>query len=551
MFEAGFLKWRYFAIFFPIHAIIVLFLSAPANKVSTNFSKWLLVVVGSYLITAIPFALAMNFKWITDDGRREFIALVFIGMVRGFAILDIGLLLDLPQTKPYLLRPLNSAVNVPLWFMILRFLIGSRNEFKELFNELYVRNIKDRVSKVVPAKGKVQESEIAKIEARVLETLDPLRKNIENLAGAQMSIADLERERLIIQSFIEEKLRPLSHELWRQQKINPPKLHYIRNLFRVTFVTKSQFGYAIIPSFIFGVVGASTFESFAFAWRHSLLHLVIQVIVFLGYEFLYERVDSFRKYLNIFAVFLCIAIPYALDPFFLANYPSTSANSGAEIVAAGWFLLLSLTFSIAKSQTDFRKDLIASLLIDLEKSGSKENSNADLAAKYAKYLHGDIQSTLSSTQMQLQQASEQDDLKLGTTSIEKLASVLRRDHHDYVIGEAISPISKFQQIIDALDGIATISIDVEDGEFSDATLLKVAEVIEELVSNAIRHGGATTISAQIGTLHGDMHVTFQDNGAPKKSGKAGMGSSLVKNQALNLQSTSDLDGNRITFQMAQ
>ena len=190
-------------------------------------------------------------------------------------------------------------------------------------------------------------------------------------------------------------------------------------------------------------------------------------------------------------------------------------------------------------------------MIDLEKSGSKENSNADLAAKYAKYLHGDIQSTLSSTQMQLQQASEQDDLKLGTTSIEKLASVLRRDHHDYVIGEAISPISKFQQIIDAWDGIATISIDVEDGEFSDATLLKVAEVIEELVSNAIRHGGATTISAQIGTLHGDMHVTFQDNGAPKKSGKAGMGSSLVKNQALNLQSTSDLDGNRITFQMAQ
>jgi signal transduction histidine kinase len=384
-----------------------------------------------------------------------------------------------------------------------------------------------------------------------LETLDPLRKNIENLAGAQMSIADLERERLLIQSFIEEKLRPLSHELWRQQKINPPKLHYIRNLFRVTFVTKSQFGYAIIPSFIFGVVGASTFESFAFAWRHSLLHLVIQVIVFLGYEFLYERVDSFRKYLNISAVFLCIAIPYAVDPFFLANYPSTSANSAAEIVAAGWFLLLSLTFSIAKSQTDFRKDLIASLLIDLEKSSSKENSNADLAAKYAKYLHGDIQSTLSSTQMQLQQASEQDDLKLGTTSIEKLASVLRRDHHDYVIGEAISPISKFQQIIDAWDGIATISIDVEEGGFSDATLLKVAEVIEELVSNAIRHGGATTISAQIGTLHGDVHVTFQDNGTPKKSGKAGMGSSLVKNQALNLQATSDLDGNRITFQMAR
>lgn len=278
-----------------------------------------------------------------------------------------------------------------------------------------------------------------------------------------------------------------------------------------------------------------------------MLHLVIQVIVFLGYEFLYERVDSFRKYLNIFAVFLCVAIPYTVDPIFLANYPSTSANSGAEIVAAGWFLLLSLTFSIAKSQTDFRKDLIASLLIDLEKSSSKENSNADLAAKYAKYLHGDIQSTLSSTQMQLQQASEQDDLKLGTTSIEKLASVLRRDHHDYVIGEAISPISKFQQIIDAWDGIATISIDVEDGEFSDATLLKVAEVIEELVSNAIRHGGATEISVRVALEDGSNRVNFFDNGKKRVKGKPGLGSSLLKSLTKNVVIQESDGGTRISF----
>ena len=551
MFESGFLKWRYFAIFFPIHAIIVLFLSAPANKVSTDLSKWLLVVVFSYVITAIPFALAMNSKWITQDGRREFIALILIGMVRGFAILDIGLLLDLPQVKPYLLRPLNSAVNVPIWFLILRFLIGSRNEFKELFNELYVRNIKVRVSKVLPAKGKLEDNEITVIEERVLETLKPLRENIEQLSGAQMSLEDLERERLLIQSFIEEKLRPLSHDLWRQQKISPPKLYYLRNILRLTFNTKSQFGYAIIPSFIFGVVGASTFESFAFAWRHSLLHLVIQVIVFLGYEYLYQRANSFRGYLNISAVLLCVVIPYVLDPIFLANYPSSSANSAAELVAAGWFLLLSLTFSVAKSQTDFRKELINSLLIDLEKSSSVDSSSSDVAGKYAKYLHGYIQSNLSSTQMQLQQASNQDDLDLGKSSIEKLAAVLRRDHHDYAIGDAISPISKFQQIIDAWEGIATISVDVEDSTISEVALLRIAEVVEELVSNAIRHGNATIISIEVSTNQRDVLVTFHDNGTPKKPGKSGMGSSLVKNQVIDLQSASDKDGNRITFQMAK
>jgi two-component sensor histidine kinase len=551
MFEPGFLKWRYFGFFFPIHAIIILFLSAPVNEVSADFPKWMLVVVLSYAITAIPLALAMNSKWITDDGRREFVALIFIGMVRGFAILDVGLLLDLPQTKPYLLRPLNSAVNVPLWFMILRFLIGSRNEFKDLFNELYVRNIKDRVGKVLPAKGKLQENEITRIEERVLQTLEPLRKNIEELSGAEMSLEDLEREKLIIQSFIEEKLRPLSHDLWRQQRISPPKLRYMRSLFRITFVTKSQFGYAILPSFIFGVVGASTFESFAFAWRHSLLHLIIQVIVFLGFEYLYERLLNFRKYLNLIAIFLCVSVPYTLDPIFLSSNPSSTANFLAEIIAAGWFLLLSFTFAVAKSQTDFRRDLINTLLLDLEKSAAINGNDAELAGKYARYLHGDIQSTLSSTQMQLQRASDTDNLALGKSSIEKLASVLRRDHHDYAIGDAISPISKFQQIIDAWEGIATISIDVEEGGFSDVTLLKVSEVIEELVSNSIRHGSATEILIKVENSQGDVFVAFHDNGAPKKSGKSGMGSSLLKNQVLNLKSTSDFDGNRVTFQMTK
>ena len=549
MFDPGFLKWRYFAIFFPVHAIIILFLSAPANKVSEDFVKWLIVVILSYLITAIPFALALNSEWITIDGRRELIALIFIGMVRGFAILDVGLLLDLPQTKPYLLRPLNSAVNMPLWFMIIRFLIGSRNDFKDLFNELYVRNIKERVNKILPAKGSIKEHEITRIEESVLQTLEPIRKNIENISGSEMSIVDLDRERLLIQSFIEEKLRPLSNDLWRQQKLNPPKLHYMRNIFRVVFVTKSQFGYAIVPSFIFSIVGASTIESFAFAWRHASLHLTIQMIVFLGYEYLYQKLISFRKYLNLSAVFLCVAIPVTLDPIVLANYQTSSANFGAEIIGIGWFLILSLTFAIAKSQTDYRRELIKVLLIDLEKSPFSNESDAKLAGQYAKYLHGDIQSTLSSTQMQLKQASDKDDLALGKSSIEKLASVLRRDHHDYAVGDAISPIAKFQQIIDAWDGIATISVDMEEAQFSDELLLKVCEVIEELVSNAIRHGGATEIKMYLVSAGEDVLVKVHDNGAPRRSGKSGLGSAILKSAVEKLETISDQSGNTTIFRI--
>jgi len=535
MLKAGFIKWKYLLYFFPIHFVIIIFLSTPIDKVFAEFPKWLFVVVTSYLIMAMVFALVMQFNSISSNGKREFIALIAIGAIRGFAILDIGLLLNLPQVKPYLLRPLNSAVTVPLSFLVLRHLIGSRREFKELFQTLYVENIKVRLDHFTSEKAKIKESEIDQIEAKVLATLDPLRQEIESVSGIQLSSSDLKREMIIIQSFIEERLRPLSHDLWRRQKIEPPRLHYLQSLFRLFFGTKSQFGYAIVPSFVFSIVAGSTIESFAFAWRHAFIHLIIQVIIFLAFEFIYERYESLRKYLNLAAVLMCISIPFLFDLLLISNYRTAPSNLGAEIVAIGWFLLLSLTFTVAKAQSDYQIELISILQRNLDRD-SHLAENSRTAERYAKYLHGDIQSTLSAAQMQLKTASDSDDLSLGQATIEKLASVLRRDHHDYVIGDAISPFAKFQQIIDAWEGIATISIDIEEGDLSDTSLLKVSQVLEELVSNSIRHGKASEITVVLENMdHGITKVSYSDNGVQISEGKAGLGTSLLRENALDFK----------------
>ena len=535
MLKAGFINWRYFLYFFPIHFVIIIFLSTPIDKVFAELPKWLFVVVTTYLIMAMVFALVMQFNSISSNGKLEFIALIAIGAIRGFAILDIGLLLDLPQVKPYLLRPLNSAVTVPLSFLVLRHLIGSRKEFKELFQTLYVENIKVRLDHFTSEKAKIKESEIDQIEAKVLATLDPLRQEIESISGIELSSSDLKREMIIIQSFIEERLRPLSHDLWRRQKIEPPRLHYLQSLFRLFFGTKSQFGYAIVPSFVFSIVAGSTIESFAFAWRHAFIHLTVQIIIFLAFEFIYERYESLRKYLNLAAILMCISIPFLFDLLLISNYRTAPSNLGAELVAIGWFLLLSLTFTVAKAQSDYQIELISILQRNLDRD-SHLAENSRTAERYAKYLHGDIQSTLSAAQMQLKTASDSDDLSLGQATIEKLASVLRRDHHDYVIGDAISPFAKFQQIIDAWEGIATISIDIEEGDLSDTSLLKVSQVLEELVSNSIRHGKSTEIYMSVRNVRdGKVNISYSDNGVQISEGKAGLGTSLLRENALDFK----------------
>jgi signal transduction histidine kinase len=244
---------------------------------------------------------------------------------------------------------------------------------------------------------------------------------------------------------------------------------------------------------------------------------------------------------------MCISIPFIFDLLLLSNYRTAPSNLGAEIVAIGWFLLLSLTFTVAKAQSDYQVELISILQRNLDRV-SHLAEDSQTAERYAKYLHGDIQSTLSAAQMQLKTASDSDDLSLGQATIEKLASVLRRDHHDYVIGEAISPFAKFQQIIDAWEGIATISIDIEEGDLSDTSLLKVSQVLEELVSNSIRHGKASEITVVLENMdHGITKVSYSDNGYEMQRGQAGLGSSIVGRNTITFERRRQNNRNTIYF----
>ena len=548
MFDVGFIKWRYFLYFFPIHCFIVLFLSTPAAKVFGYFPQWLLVTLLSYGITAIAFALAMKIKWVMSDGRHEILALIFIGVIRGFAILDFGILLDLPQTTPYLLRPLNSAVNFPLWIFVLRYFIGYRQEFQNLFHELYVRNIRAKVDFSMGSRSSAKLSDLSRIEESVKETLTPLRENIERLVGGKISPEILRSEVLVIQSFIEQKLRPLSHDLWRQQKLRPPKMKYMESIFRLIFQTKSQFGYAIIPSFIFGVVAASTIDTFAFALEHSLIHLVFQTLVFVVFQIICERTTRGLGWINLGATSLAVMLPIIFDEFFMPSFPHTRVHTGAELVYTGWFLLLGLTFTIAKSQSDFRRELVGIMLSEIEKTSMQiQSEESRMAGQYAKYLHGDIQSTLTSTQMQLLQASQDEDEIAGQASIEKLAEVLRRDHHSYAISEEIAPVAKFQRIIDAWDGIAIVAIDIDESIVAQERLVVLSEIVEELTSNAIRHGRANEISVHIVGQADEIQVSFSDNGTPKKPGKKGVGTAMILSHAIKHHYSTENGINTLVF----
>ena len=536
MFDPGFLKWKYFFAALPIHLFVVFFLMSPFSEVVRQFPQWIAIALGSYIVMAIPFAIAINLTWITISGKREFIFLIILGAIRGFGVLDIGLILNIPQEEPLLIRPLNSAVSVPLWFFAIRYILGSQQEFKDLFHELYLRYIRTSVDKVVSPKKSLKESEIDAIEQQVRSTLDPLRQQIEMLSGAPMDRESLRRESLAIQSFIEEKLRPLSHSLWRQQRITPPRFNHFKFLVQLLFSTKLQFGYAIIPSGIFGLIGVITISDLETAFSLTTIAILIQTFIFLCFDYSYRNFTHHKNYFGLIAVFLCFALPVILGHFLLSGNLFSSIPFSAHLIGAIWFLMLTVAFSIAKAQTDLQQQIKGIILTAIEKQETS-SKNSSLAADYATYLHGDVQSHMSSTSMKLNQAAEIGEIETGRDVIENLASVLARDHQNYIVSQALSPLQKFQRIIDAWDGIATISIDVTEDQISQTLLLELAELLEELVSNAIRHAGAQEIEIKIQAQNDYMVLEVKDNGKAFSKGKKGVGSELIKMKTVSQEHT--------------
>lgn len=546
--SGGLFKWNYYFWLIPLDVAVVLILIAPKPITFDEFIRWTILALIAHGVMAIPFALLKGKWWVSKSLKREIAALTIVGTVRGFAILDFGLLMNLPQVEPYLLRPLNSAVVVPVWFVIFHFLAGSRREFADDYRVLYMKIIREKLDRLDGSKSKFDVSEI---EARLEETLAPLRAKIEILHGRKISPARLAEEAMIIQSHVEAKLRPLSHELWQKRSVRVPSLGQYR-LFLITLLkTRLPIGVTIFPSAVFSIVGLASFMDFSDVLVHMFVSSLIVFLIYVIYRITFMKTKQIAL-VNLCAFFATLILPqfagYLLTQFFgLEEIPLL-----AQLVGVLWFFFLLISFGAALAVSRYHKEIMGVLRQQLEEVmiPSSSSESEEIYARFAKYLHGEVQSELLSASMILNEAARSKNSKLGRQGIEKTADVLRRDHTEYAVGTKISPEVKIQKIIDAWAGIANIEVQIGDGlSISDPRFLHFTDVIEELVSNSVRHAGSTSILIDIKRGAGEPTIIMTDNGKERLPGKPGMGSSLLQTRIKVLDSQSSKTGNTLTFEL--
>lgn len=546
--KPGLFHWRYFFWLIPVNIFTVLVLIAPPPLTFGEAISWILLALISHALMAIPFEIFRRIDWIIGKLRYEIGAMAIVGAVRGFAILDVGLLMDLPQLEPYLLRPLNSAVVVPTWFLIIHFLIGSRLEFAEDYRVLYLKLVRGNIERINVGKASAN---VKEIEQRINAVLEPLRDKIELLHGNKISASRLAEESMIIQSFVEEKIRPLSHELWQRKEIQVPRLGFFALITFTLFRTKLPIALTIFPYTIFSIVGLVAIIPLSDAfWYQSKTAALLFVIAYI-YRYFYERIGE-KAVLNTLAIILTLFLPLVTSRLMdsLLDFESVPAFGG--LIGLVWIFFLLLSFGASLAISKYHEEIMSVLRNQLKDVviDSQANESEEVSARFAKYLHGEVQSELLSASMMLSQAAKEKNSRIGRRGIEKTAEILRRDHSQYVVGSELVPEVRMQKIIDAWAGIAKIEIElVGTGVIQEDSLASLSDVVEELVSNSVRHGGASEIWVKVSRKAGSLSVIFKDNGNKRGKGKPGLGSSLLKSLITEVKRVETQDGSVTTFQL--
>ena len=171
-------------------------------------------------------------------------------------------------------------------------------------------------------------------------------------------------------------------------------------------------------------------------------------------------------------------------------------------------------------QSDIDRELIESM--------AASRQVAQLARESARILHGTVQTRLIACAVAIERASETRDADAFHEALREAQAVLAQPAIN-TTPDSSSLIEEVQRKVQLWSGLCDITVDVDAmlAEIQGRFARDVGRVVEEGLSNAIRHGNATSIQVRVSRSNSSVNVEVDDNGIGPRRGLPGLGSSLL------------------------
>jgi signal transduction histidine kinase len=549
------LSWRLYFLTIPIDVIVLLLSSDHASTGSSDFSRWAILSLIAHGSIAPVVALALFFTSKFQNWKFDLMALIIIGIFRGVAI-DVGfVILDLEPTVSFWYKVFNSAISLPLWFIGIAVFVESRRQFQKEFEALFLRSVrKEQTSEDMQNLNPVADD--GELIQHLQAVASGLAYEIEGVLNQPASQVDYAKQTSKIQDLINSELRPASAKLWNGSTLTAPKLS-IPTLVSISLLNlklKVFTASLLFAPYIF--IGLNGTLGWRLAAIETLLATSLNILVFFVCEALFKNGLLNRRFTNMVIMGLSYVIAFMAIVFLLP-----SSMFWTDSVATIFFYQLFLTachililfgLNLYKLLGQQRSAVLQSFEQIIEGSEVLSISSDDLNAvrdiDLARYLHGELQAGLIATSLLLQRASNTGDTELARHALRSAANILRQDHARISQSKISSPQARLEKISAGWRGIAEVRIDLIWIDSLDTSSLNdVITLIDEGVSNAIRHAKATIISVSGSQECADLHIEILSNGSGMTEQTPGLGTKLFNELTTSYAYTKQGDSNLLKF----
>jgi hypothetical protein len=159
-----------------------------------------------------------------------------------------------------------------------------------------------------------------------------------------------------------------------------------------------------------------------------------------------------------------------------------------------------------------------------------------------------LQAGLVATSLLLERAIKMQDSNLAEQSLRTMVEILNQDHARVSQSRVSSPQVRLEKISSGWRGIAEVSINLDWIDDVEILVLNdIIALIDEGVSNAIRHAEATNILVTGSRTGDDLHFEILSDGSGMSAKGVGLGTKLFNELATKWNYSKNGEQNLLKF----
>ena len=162
----------------------------------------------------------------------------------------------------------------------------------------------------------------------------------------------------------------------------------------------------------------------------------------------------------------------------------------------------------------------------------KDEFKQSMSHQWATYIHGKILTRLAATSLKLEQAVGNNDVESFDSGLKNLKLILDDPTKEFE-QDQMNLKAEIASRLDPWEGLISIKLSVDPilEEIANVRVKDLGEVIEEVISNSVRHGGSQNILINITLLdHPDIQLLIEDdaiNPLPLVPARIGLGTKIL------------------------